>query len=141
MSAEHVETLRGLLAEYDTRFFSHERAALESAIAALQRQPADADRVDAPGSTEWNGRDTLPKDGTRIRILWSNGKEDVGYFMPLDYASPWIDVTRREHPEIYEHGGEWNTEFGEWDNSEFHPIGWLPLDAAIDSARAEGGGS
>lgn len=77
----------------------------------------------------WNGRDTLPKDGTRIRILWSNGKQDIGSFERLNFDSPWIGDTKAEHPEIYAEGGEWNTDFGEGDNSEFHPVGWLPIEA------------
>lgn len=129
--SDRIRAIPGELASYATP----PRAPVAEGVERAAEVPA----VDAPSVTGWNGRDTLPKDGTRIRILWSNGKEDVGYFMPLDYASPWIDDTRREHPEIYEHGGEWSTEFGEGDNSEFHPIGWLPLDAAIDSARAKGG--
>lgn len=77
----------------------------------------------------WNSRETLPKDGTRIRILWGNGKEDVGFFDKLDYDSWWVkNFTKFEHPEIYAEGGEWDTDFGEGGNCEFHPVGWLPCD-------------
>jgi len=79
---------------------------------------------------QWNSRETLPKDGTRIRILWSNGKEDIGYFDRLDYSKWWVEeCTKIEHPEIYAEGGEWSTDYGEGDSSEFHPVGWLPLTA------------
>lgn len=84
----------------------------------------------------WNGRDTLPKDGTRVRILWSNGKEDVGYFDRLQYGTPWVEgVTKVELPEIYAEGGEWSSDYGEGDNCEFHPVGWLPLAAASQGIR------
>ena len=90
---------------------------------------------------QWNSRETLPKDGTKVRILWSNGKEDVGYFDRLKYGAPWTEeVTKVEHPEIYAEGGEWSTDYGEGDNSEFHPVGWLPLTAntGVNRPPAEG---
>lgn len=87
----------------------------------------------------WNSRETLPKDGTKIRILWSNGKEDVGYFDRIEYGALWTEeVTKIEHPEIYAEGGEWSTDYGEGDNSEFHPVGWLPLTATTEANRTKG---
>ncbi len=86
----------------------------------------------------WNGRETLPKDGTKIQILWSNGKRDVGYFDRIKYGTPFAEeVTRVEHPEIYAEGGEWSTDFGEGDGSEFHPAGWLDLTANTEISDGE----
>lgn len=73
----------------------------------------------------WNPKETTPKDGTRIRILWSNGEVDVGAFkrMRPDQAETW----KEEYPELYEQGGEWSTDYGNGYDSEPDPIGWAPL--------------
>lgn len=93
------------------------------------RFPPIAGQQQGAGVDAWNSRETLPLDGTKVRILWSNGKEDVGYFERLDNKSEWLQaLTREENPEIYANGGEWSTDFGEGDNADFHPVGWLPID-------------
>lgn len=73
----------------------------------------------------WNPRDTLPRDGTKVRVLWSNGEEDIAYFdaMRADQADEW----REQHPELYAIGGEWSSDFGNGHDSDADPIGWLPL--------------
>lgn len=76
--------------------------------------------------TDWNSRDTLPRDGTRVRILWSNGKEDVGHFEPIRN-----EASRQNYsevaPECLEIGGEWSTDYGNADGAGPDPVGWMPL--------------
>lgn len=60
---------------------------------------------------EWLPIDSAPRDGTRVRLLCRNGKEDFGHYE---------DYTNKPYPTSIP--GEWSTDFG---NGE--PVKWMPL--------------
>lgn len=117
---EHVETLRAMLLEHPAPNFTAERAALEAAIVALQRQPADATEemcdavrylligMEKSGQTFGGIRRHCELSGmdTSHWPVWTQGRDDEHFNKSARAALIWHCMSR----------------------------------AAIDSARAEGGG-
>lgn len=70
--------------------------------------------------SDWQPGETAPKDGTRIKLKWASGKEDIGHWCKWIYP----EILS---PELQALGGEWSTDFGNASADEYEPMEWMPL--------------
>jgi hypothetical protein len=71
-------------------------------------------------NAQWQPIETAPKDGTWLRVMCANGKED---------RQRWCDYTGDKYRTL---DGEWDAELGEGD-----PTYWMPVNAQGETWTAE----